>query len=338
MDSLFSALPDAPGCYVYWDTSGSCLYVGKSKKVRSRVRSYFNKNNPPKIQKLAKLINRVEYRPATDEIDALFLEHSLIKTYRPPFNSQMKKDPHPHYICIDWDRALPGIYISDRPSANAARYGGFNSEYDARDAITLINRAWATPMCEKRYYDKPERGCLNLHMHRCLGPCQAENQASYREKLLNAAAFLQGRNKKALQELKHAMQDAARGYDYEKAARLRDILEKLHYLQKRLMYRVPFGRRRLCVFIKGYNEPGFMVLHYKNGHLRQALKCKNHNEWPTVLGHFMDGCSGGIATATTLYTSVATSEIRAKKCYVDITRARKETLAKRLDKIAKRFC
>jgi len=343
MDEIISTtptlqdIPDTPGCYIYWDEAGDCLYVGKSKRVKSRVRSYFGKHNPPKVQKLAKLIARIEYRPAMDEIDALFLEHSLIKTYRPPFNSQMKKDPHPYYICIDWGQALPGLYISDRPGRGAVRYGSFNSVYDAKIALTVINRAWATPVCEKKYYGIPQHSCLNLHIGRCLGPCQKENQENYRESLLKAASFMQGRNKKALSQLKQEMQKAALDYDFEKAARLRDILNELHNLQKRFTYRVPFEGRRLCVFIKGYNEPGFLLLHFKSGQLKQAVKCKNPEDWPIKRDIFMAGGFSDTAEAAKLYTSTATQEIRAGKCYIDITKTSKESAAKRLDKIMQRF-
>jgi len=337
MDEIISALPDAPGCYIFWDNAGDCLYVGKSKRVKSRVKSYFGKHNPPKVQKLAKLIARIEYRPAVDEIDALYLEHSLIKTYRPPFNSQMKKDRHLHYICIEWEQALPGLYISDKPESGATRYGGFNSVYDAKEALTQINRAWATPVCEKKYYGKPQHSCLNLHIHRCLGPCQKENQKNYREGLLKAASFMQGRNKKALSQLKQEMQKAALNYDFEKAARLRDILNELQYLQKRFAYRVPFYGRRLCVFIKGYNELGFLLLHFINGQLKQAVKCKNLEDWPLKRDIFVKGDYTDTAEEAKLYTATATQEIRARKCYIDITKARKESIAKRLDKIAKRI-
>ena len=345
MNHNFSDLPDAPGCYIYWDGAGDCLYVGKSKRVRSRVRSYFNAANSPKVQKLAKLIARIEYRPARDEIDALYLEHGLIKTYRPPFNSQMKKDPHPHYICIDWSWAKPGLYISDRPGAGVVHYGGFGSAYDAKEALTVISRAWHTPICEVQHFDKPSttRGCLNLHIGRCLGPCQPTAPSNYRENLLKAAAFMQGRNKQALSALKHDMKQAAQDLDFEKAAWLRDILDELHMLQRRFTYRVPFGGRRLCVFIKGYNEPGFLLLYYKNGQLRQATRFAGpDDDWPGKRDGFIEGMIGNtqqenIAELAKLYNSAATQEIRGRKCYVDVTKASRASLGRRLDRAFGRF-
>ena len=341
----FDNLPDAPGCYIFRDSAGDCLYVGKSKNLKSRVRSYFNKNNPPKVQKLAKLIAHIEYRPAADEIDALYLEHSLIKTYRPPFNSQMKKDPHPHYICIEWGRAKPGLYISNRPGPEATRYGGFNSVYDAKEALCLISRAWSTPICENRHFDKtgPTRGCLNLHIGKCLGPCQPHPPQGYRENLVKAAAFMQGRNKQALSGIKREMKQAATDLDFEKAAKTRDLLNELNYLQRRFTYRVPFTGRRLCVFIKGYHEPGVLLLYYKNGQLRQAVRCAGMEDWPQKRDGFINAMIGKAETADKLqemaaiYTPTATQEIRARKLYVDVTKVRKTDLHRRLDKAMKRF-
>jgi len=345
--SMISALPDAPGCYIYRDSAGDCLYVGKSKQVRSRVRSYFNSNNPSKVQKLAKLINRIEYRPTTSEIDALYLEHGLIKTYRPPFNSQMKKDPHPHYICIEWDRDRPGLYISDRPTRDAERYGGFNSVYDAREALTIINRTWATPICESRHFDtSPKtRGCLNLHIGRCIGPCQKNllNATNYRENLLKAAAFMQGRNKQALLALKREMNQAATDCDYEKAANLRDTLDQLSNLQRRFTYRVPFIGRRLCVLIKGYHEPGFLLLYYNSGKLQQALQLATPTEWIERRDDFVSSIFAtennfnNIEEQNKLYSSTATSEIRARKLYINITKTPKPNLAAKLNKAIAKF-
>ena len=337
------SLPETPGCYIFIDSAGDYLYVGKSKNIKSRVRSYFNKNNPPKVLKLAKLISQIEYRPAIDEIDALYMEHSLIKTYRPPFNSQMKKDPHPHYICIEWSRDKPGMYISDRPGAGVACYGGFTSVYDASEAMALINRAWCTPLCEAPHFDKlnrPSRGCLNLHIGRCLGPCQPVIPEGYREILQKAAAFMQGRNKQALSDLKREMKESAQDMDFEKAARIRDILGELHYLQRRFTYRVPFTGRRLCVFIRGYHESGFLLLYYKNGQLRQYMRC-NREDWPQRRDGFIRGMiNKGAdipAKMAKIYTSTATQEIRARKLYVDVTKTGKDALFRKLDKGMKRF-
>ncbi|MCL2527629.1 MAG: GIY-YIG nuclease family protein [Defluviitaleaceae bacterium] len=342
--SIINSLPNTPGCYVFSDTAGSCLYVGKSKRVRNRVRSYFNKSNPPKIIKLAKLIAHVEYRPAPDELSALYLEHSLIKTYRPPFNSQMKKDPHPHYICIEWDRAKPGIYISDRPGPKATRYGGFTSAHDAKEAITQLSRTWATPICERCHFDKGQiiRSCLNMHIGRCHGPCMQDGPA-YRENLLKAAAFMQGRNKQALSAMAQEMKQAAGDMDFEKAARLRDAYKELKYLHRRFSYRVPFANRRVCVLIKGYNEPGFLLLYYKNNQPRQAIGVSAPDDWPAKRDDFVNmvlnisKTTDNTADLGKIYPSAATQEIRARKLFMDITKTSKARLASRLDKAIMRF-
>ena len=326
-------VPNAPGCYIFWDNVGDCLYVGKSKRVKTRVQSYFNKNNPPKIIKLAKLISRVEYRPANNELDALFLEHGLIKTYRPPFNSQMKKDPHPYYICIEWQWDRPGLYISDRPPPGATRYGSFGSAYDAKDALALINRAWRTPMCEKSHFDKAEgRACLNQHIGRCLAPCQ-EQANRYRDNLISAAAYMQGRGKKVLLKFEQEMKTAAQNMDYEKAGKLRDMLESLRYLQKRFTYRVPFQGRRLCVFMRGYHETGFLILYYKNSQLLQAARFESIEDWIMGQDEFVCGMlEGKPPELAKLYTTAATQEIRARKRFVDLTKTRKDDIAKRLSR------
>jgi len=332
-------IPEAPGCYIFRDSAGSCLYVGKSKKLRSRVRSYFNKSDSPKVKKLAMLIAGIEYRLATCEIDALYLEHSLIKTYRPVFNSQMKKDLRPHYICIDWTKEWPGIFVSDKPVQAATRYGSFTSAYEARDVLTTISRAWKLPSCEATNFDRPHgiRSCLNMHIGRCIGPCQ--HISGYREVVSQAAAFMQGRSKQALLAIKQEMSEAVAELDFEKAAWLRDSLNMLTSLQRLLSYRVPFMGKRICVLIKGYHEPEFMLLYFKNGQLRHAARLKNQEEWQEKREGFILGMTGKTETShdNYMYTSAATIEIRARKLYIDVTKTSKANLAPRLDKAIKRF-
>ena len=346
MSNLFniSSLPDTPGCYIFWDRSGDCLYVGKSKRLRSRVRSYFNKHNPPKVLKLARLIARIEYRVAIDEIDALYLEYNLIKTFRPPFNSQMKKDLHPHFICIEWASIKPGLYISDRPAPEATRYGGFFSTFDAKEALAVIARAWQLPICETHSFDNPgsTRGCLNLHIGYCQGPCQPGiTPESYRESLHEAASFMQGKGKQALIALKHEMKQSAMDLDFEKATKIRDILAELQTLQRRFAYRASFSGRRLCVIIKGHNEPGLLLLYYKNGQLLHSARYNNQDDWPKQRDYFILGMVSAGKEETNknnhMYTAAATLEIRARKCYVDVTRASRASLPKRLDKAIRRF-
>jgi len=348
MDTKISSLPDSPGCYIFWDKERDCLYVGKSKNIRTRVRSYFSKNNPPKTQKLSTLIAHVEYIPADSELTALYLEHSLIKTYRPPFNSQMKKDFRPHYICIEWAHEKPGLYIHTRPGAEATRYGSFFSDHDARDAITLINRAWGIPICEKRHFgsrNETNKGCLNGHISRCIGPCMSIATDEYIEILKKTASFMQGKNKKAIREIKQEMNHAAESMDYEKAARLRDIINELQSLQKRFTYQVSFKDRRILVFIKGHHEDEFRLLYFENGELAhmEQFTCKDDTIHTTKLESFQKAMSKKIIAdklqeTAKIYTSIATQEIRACKYYVDITKTPKAHLAKKLENAYLYFC
>ncbi|MCL2405276.1 MAG: GIY-YIG nuclease family protein [Defluviitaleaceae bacterium] len=338
MDTNF--LPEAPGCYIFKDSAGDCLYVGKSKNLRSRVRSYFNKNVPPKVKKLAMLIQHIDYQLAAGEIDALYLEHSLIKTHRPPFNVQMRKDLRPHYICINWTRKKPGIYISEKAEPEVTRYGSFTSAYEAREALTIVSRAWLMPSCEATHFDglNHSRSCLNLHIGRCLGPCQNAQQL-YHDTLTQAAAFMQGRNKQSLAILKQDMNQAVSDLDFEKAAKLRDNLGQLQFLQRRFRYRIPFQGKRICALVKGHHEPGFMMLYYKNGQLRQAMRLEGLEDWRAKCDGFILGMMGKneVSNTSHIYTVAATIEIRARKLYVDVTKTSKANLPKRLDRAVRRF-
>jgi len=225
------------------------------------------------------------------------------------------------------------------PGPEAARFGSFSSAYDARDALTAISRAFLLPSCETPHFDNPNhaRSCLNMHIGRCLGPCR-QDPPGYLGKLQEAAAFMQSKNKHALAAIKKEMSQAAQAMDFEKAARLRDILAGLKVLARRFAYRVPFQGRRICVMVKGYHEPGLMLLYYKNGHLRHMLRLESPQGWYAARDGFIL-CITGKAEATQdyMYTAAATGEIRARKLYVDVTRTSKANLAMRLDKAVQRF-
>jgi len=272
----------------------------------------------------------------------------------------MKKDIHLHYICIEWDRATPGLYISDRPGAKVTRYGGFTSVYDAQETLGLLSQAWPIPTCELRHFDKKssqDRACLNMHIGRCMGPCQQRglnvqtceleelsnnfNIKAYRQNLFNAAAFLQGRNKQVLADIKQEMKQAAIDMDFEKAASMRDTLHSLARLQRKLSYRIPFKGRKLCILIKGFFEPNFMIMYYKNGQLIQAKKFNKPEDWSLDIETFVAVIIGNEQTnlgdLDKLYTVTATQDINAHKYFIDITKTKKDDILRRLDNAYAKF-
>jgi len=166
---------------------------------------------------------------------------------------------------------------------------------------------------------------------------------TYRETLIQAAQFMQGKNKHALSALKREMTLAVQNMDFEKAAKLRDTISTLENLRQRFSYRIPLQGRRICVFIKGYHEPGLMLLYYKNGRLRQAAhvpsQAQTPENWPKIRDGFILGMTGKteIDPQEHIYPSTATLEIRARKLYVDVTKTSKSSLPARLDKAMKKF-
>jgi len=344
-DAVFS-LPATPGCYIFRDKAGGCLYVGKSKNVRARVRSYFNAGNPPKVLKLAASVTQVEYRPANNEINALFIEYNLIKHFKPVFNRQFNRDIHPYFICVNRTKRIPGIYISDN-DVHAEKYGSFTSVYDATEALMLVSHVWKIPICMQKSFDSPasqDKACLRLHIGKCFAPCEGVPRQEYMNELDGLADFLRGGGSETLKRVALEMNQAADAMEYEKAAELRNLHNKLIILGRRVKGKISFDNRRICVFIRCPSDADFMFMYFVDGCVLEAYSVADINAWEGYLLGFlarqvkMDAKRNNLKhEQCEIYTPVALMEIRARKCIVDITRTRPENIADKLNKACRKL-
>ncbi|SDK41875.1 excinuclease ABC subunit UvrC [Sediminibacillus albus] len=219
-----AVLPAQPGCYLMKDKHGTVIYVGKSKALKNRVRSYFTGANDQKTQRLVQEITEFEYIVTSSEIEALILEMNLIKKYDPKYNVLLKDDKTYPYIKITAEEH-PRLIVTRKVNRDKAKYfGPYPNVIAARETKKLLDRLYPLRKCNKM----PDRVCLYYHMNQCLGPCvYPVSQETNKQIVQSISSFLSGGHKEIKNELKEKMYKASEELDFERAKELRDQIQHI---------------------------------------------------------------------------------------------------------------
>ena len=232
-----NSLPLSPGVYIMKNADGSVIYVGKSKKLKNRVTSYFSSNHHSyKTAKMVSLVEDFDYIVCKTEIEALTLENVLIKKHSPKYNIKLKDAKSYPYIKVTADE-YPKLYVTrERRSDRASYYGPYQSSQGAHGALDAVMKIFSLPTC-KRSFPKDigrDRPCIYKDMGRCIAPCAGGVSAvEYRSLVRCAEAVLDGNVKKTLEMLSAEMAEAAENMEFERAAALRDSIRALEILSEK---------------------------------------------------------------------------------------------------------
>ena len=226
-------LPTQPGVYIFRDARNKPIYVGKAAVLRNRVRSYFGADAVTPGTKAFQISQRasdVECIVTTTEAEALILENTLIKRYRPRFNVRLKDDKSYPYLKIDVREEWPRVYITRRMQEDGARYfGPYASASSVRKTLDLLNKLFPYRSCTKEITGTDPRPCLDYHIKRCLGPCiGAVSNEDYREVIGQVSSFLEGKQDTVARDIKSKMMGASENLEYERAAFFRDQLTAIN--------------------------------------------------------------------------------------------------------------
>lgn len=233
-------LPDKPGVYQFFDEGGKHLYIGKAKSLRSRVRSYFQKGEQSaKTSLMVKKVKDLELVVTDSEIEALVLENNFIKQYKPRYNVLLKDDKSFPYIRITGE-LYPRIFPTRRVIRDGSRYFGPYTEVRAmRNALRMINMVFRIRSCrlnidEESIAKKKFKVCLDYHIKKCDGPCEGLiSQADYGAMVAQVEKLLAGKTVDVLRELKAEMKNASENLFFEKAAEIRDKIEKIEAISEK---------------------------------------------------------------------------------------------------------
>ncbi|MBR4392700.1 MAG: excinuclease ABC subunit UvrC [Oscillospiraceae bacterium] len=264
-------LPQLPGVYIMLDERGEVIYVGKAKKLKNRVSSYFHGDHLPKVAAMAEKVHDFDVIVVNSEFEALVLENSLIKRHKPHYNILLKDDKGYPFIRVDTESAYPRMSLSSRAEKDGAvYYGPFGGRYQSRSIMGAIEKALLLPDCSRRFPRDigKERPCLNYHMGKCAGWCLPDRDAAdYRLRMDQAEQILSGRSEELIGGLTAEMGQAAEELRFERAAELRDRIRAIEGLQNRQrVISTNFSDTDAVGFKRGA-RCCFTVLHYVNGDL-----------------------------------------------------------------------
>lgn len=227
-----SLLTEKPGCYIMKNESSKIIYIGKAKNLKKRVTSYFRENadHLPKVAKMVSQVYDYDFIVTNSEFEALVLECSLIKQYRPKYNILLKDDKGYSYIKIT-NEPYPKLRAVLQKQNDGCEYiGPYTSSYAVKQAVEEANRVFGLYTCRKSFPAdfKKTRPCLNYHIKRCIGVCTgALNSEEYKRLVAEAVEYIQNGSVKSVERLEEQMQKAAEELDYELAAQLRDRIASI---------------------------------------------------------------------------------------------------------------
>ncbi|TBW09152.1 excinuclease ABC subunit UvrC [Azotobacter chroococcum] len=222
-----------PGVYRMLDAEGKLLYVGKARNLKKRLSSYFRTTGlSPKTAALVARIVQIETTITANETEALLLEQTLIKEWRPPYNILLRDDKSYPYVFLS-DGVFPRLGIHRGAKQQKGRYfGPYPSAGAIRESLGLLQKAFLVRQCEDSYFKNRTRPCLQYQIKRCKGPCVGlVDPAEYAEDVRHSIMFLEGRSNALAEELSAAMEQAAARLDFERAAELRDQIALLRRVQ-----------------------------------------------------------------------------------------------------------
>lgn len=233
LEAQLRAIPQEPGVYYMRDATDQILYIGKSKRLRSRLRSYFNGHDTrPRIALMLRQVTDLEVIVTDTEAEALALEANLIRQHQPHFNVLLKDDKKYPFLCITWSDPYPRIFITRRRRLGNARdryYGPYVDTRILRSTLHLVKRIF--PLRQRPQPLFKDRPCLNYDIGRCPGVCQSLiSSEDYRKTMQKVAMIFQGRTKELVDTLTEQMEQAAESLNFEYAARLRDQIAGLQTL------------------------------------------------------------------------------------------------------------
>lgn len=267
------ALPLQPGVYIMKNKDKKIIYIGKAKKLKNRVSSYFgsHSNHSLKVIRMVQNVDDFDYILVDTEFEALVLECSLIKQHMPKYNILLKDDKGYNYIKITKGE-FPRISECKRVDDDGADYiGPYISGFSVKQAVEETLKIFKLPRCSKKFpqeYGK-SRPCLNGFMGLCCSPCAGKiTQQEYVKTVEDAVAFLKGGSKASVRDMTQKMNELSEELKFEEAAKLRDRIRSIKNLEERQkVVSINVPEEDVFALVNGKKKACFEVIRFKHGRL-----------------------------------------------------------------------
>ena len=272
-------LPDSPGVYMYFDAEGKVIYVGKAKRLKRRVSSYFNRvHSVARTNVLVKNIRDLKYIVVDSEEDALHLENSLIKEHKPRYNVLLKDDKSYPWICVT-NELYPRVFLTrETPKRGGRFYGPYSNVNIARTVLELIRELYPIRTCRhaftKDMVDNKKIGlCLQYHIKNCKGCCQGEiSIEEYQKYIDEIRQILNGNTQQLCDYLMEEMGNLASELRFEEAQEVKlkyDLVEK--YRSKSVIVSSHITDVDVYAIERDENCAFVNYLHLRNGSIVQCF-------------------------------------------------------------------
>lgn len=233
-NAFLKALTTRPGVYQMYDSAHKLLYVGKARNLKNRVGSYFRASGlTEKTMALVARIHEIQVTVTSTEVDALLLEHNLIKTQQPPYNILLRDDKSYPYVFLSSEDPFPRLSLHRGAKRRKGQYfGPYPSAGAVRESLHFLQKVFKVRQCEDSYFSNRSRPCLQYQIDRCTAPCVGlVTQEEYAQQVENTTLFLRGKSQELMVRLADDMEQAAATLAFEKAAVYRDQLSQLQQIQ-----------------------------------------------------------------------------------------------------------
>lgn len=270
--TILDNLPTRPGCYLMKDKNGKIIYIGKAKKLRNRVRSYFttNADGTPKTLTMRGKVADIEYIITGSEVEALILEETLVKTHKPRYNVLLKDDKRYPYIRVGWADDYPKVETIRRVENDGARYfGPYAAMWAVQNTLRVLRKAFPYLTCDRKIDGNDERACLFYDIKLCNAPCiGAVNREEYRAMIKELMDVLGGRSETVLKRLNKQMQAASEALNFEEAAVIRDQIQAIEYITHRhKVVSTKMTDHDVVALARDEGEAAVQILFIRNGKL-----------------------------------------------------------------------
>ena len=323
LEARLATIPTGPGVYLLKDSHGKVIYVGKAVNLRARVRSYVRGGDErSQVRFLVGKLIDVDTVVTANEKEALILENTLIKQYRPRYNIRLKDDKSYVSVKVTVQDPWPRVLVTRRIVKDGSRYfGPFHSASAVRDTLDTIRKVFPLRTCSDTVFRNRSRPCIEYEIKRCLGPCVLEvDRAAYEEHLRQAMLMLDGRNREVTAALRGRMETAAAAERFEEAARLRDQIRAVETTQERQQVLAHWGADQDVLGL--YREGGAIevqVLFVRHGTLvgtvgyaLDDLELPDEEVLEAVLTQFYQATPRDVPDEIVLPAAIRDADVRAE--------------------------
>ncbi|MFW5708734.1 MAG: excinuclease ABC subunit UvrC [Chloroflexota bacterium] len=272
IETILKNLPMKPGVYMMKNADGEIIYIGKAKRLRQRVRSYFTSapENDPKTLTMRSQVEHIDFIVAESEVKALILEENMIKRYKPRYNVLMKDDKRYPYIRVTWHEDFPKVETTRRLKKDGSRYfGPYSAMWAVQNTLRVLRRAFPYLTCDREITGTDERACLFWDIGLCNAPCIGKvNREEYRAMISELMDVLSGKSEPVIKRLTLEMQAASDALNFERAAVLRDQLQAIEFItQRHLAVSPKMTDHDVIALARDKNEAVVQILFIRNGKL-----------------------------------------------------------------------